>query len=526
MGSLREDLAGPGIEVRETHISWVFLAERHVWKIKKPVSLGFLDFRTLEQRRVACEAEVRLNSRLAPEVYLGVVPVTLDSAGCHRIGGIGGNGGSDAPVDWAVHMVRLSEKDRADVWLREDRLTAAEVGRIADRIAAFHESARSDEETARFGSVEAITRNVRDNLEEARRATGGYLSAAEAADIEAAQLGFISENTDLFEKRVSASRVREGHGDLRLEHVYFVGEGRDVTVLDCIEFNDRFRFLDVGSDVAFFSMDLACHGRVDLAECFLAEYARMSNDYDFYPLVGFYESYRAYVRGKVNVILAEDGGVPASVRERASHAARRYFSLARESIPAPDSEGRSGVAPMVLAVGGIVASGKTTIAGRAGLEMMAPVVSSDRTRKWLLGAEPLTAVNSAPWTEAYSQKTAERVYEEVLRRAGAVLQSKRPVVIDASFRSLAHREAARQLAHSAGVRFLFVECRAPVEVSRQRLEGRDQEPSVSDARASLLDEFIARWEPVDELEPSEHIVLDTSGPLEESIETLHERLAK
>jgi len=177
MGSLREDLAGPGIEVRETHISWVFLAERHVWKVKKPVSLGFLDFSTLEQRRVACEAEVRLNSRLAPEVYLGVVPVTLDSTGRHRFGGNGGNGGSDAPVDWAVYRVPPSEKDRADVWLREDRLTAPEVGRIADRIAAFHESARSDEETARFGSVEAITRNVRDNLEEARRATGTSASS-------------------------------------------------------------------------------------------------------------------------------------------------------------------------------------------------------------------------------------------------------------------------------------------------------------------------------------------------------------
>jgi predicted kinase len=272
-------------------------------------------------------------------------------------------------------------------------------------------------------------------------------------------------------------------------------------------------------------MDLAFHGRTDLAESFLAEYAKISNDYDFYPLVGFYESYRAYVRGKVNVMLAEDGGAPALVRERASDTARRYFVLARESLPAQDSKGRSAVPPMVLAVGGIVASGKTTIAGRAGSEMTAPVVSSDRTRKSVLGAAPETSVKSAPWTDAYSQDTTERVYAEVFRRAGAVLQSKRPVVIDASFRSLAHREAARELARAAGVGFLFVECRAPAEVSRERLEAREQKPSVSDARASLLDDFIGRWEPVEELEPSEHMVLDTSGPIAESIETLQERLA-
>jgi hypothetical protein len=143
----------------------------------------------------------------------------------------------------------------------------------------------------------------------------------------------------------------------------------------------------------------------------------------------------------------------------------------------------------------------------------------------VLGAAPETSVKSAPWTDAYSQDTTERVYAEVFRRAGAVLQSKRPVVIDASFRSLAHREAARELAHAAGVPFLFVECRVSADVSRQRLEGRDQKPSVSDARASLLDDFIARWEPVEELEPAEHMVLDTSGSIEESIETLQERLA-
>lgn len=155
MGSLSEDLAGPRFEVTETHISWVFLAERDVWKIKKPVSLGFLDFSTLEKRRVACEAEVRLNSRLAPGVYIGVVPVTLDSTGCHRFGGSG------APVDWAVHMVRLSEKDRADVWLGEDRLTAYLIFSVA-LVQAEHikKAPPGDSETRGLQTLVGVLRDV------------------------------------------------------------------------------------------------------------------------------------------------------------------------------------------------------------------------------------------------------------------------------------------------------------------------------------------------------------------------------
>ena len=517
MGSLSEDLAGPGIEVVETHISWVFLVEREVWKVKKPVSLGFLDFSTAEKRRTACEEEVRLNRRLAPEVYLGVVPVTLDSSGRHRFGGAGD------PMDWAVHMVRLPDEERADVRLRDGRLTASDLAGVAERIAAFHDRARSDEETARFGALEAIIRNVRDNLGQGRVAACDYLGETDAATIEAGQTGFLSDHSVLFEDRVRRGGVREGHGDLRLEHIYLDDEG-EVRVLDCIEFNDRFRFLDVCSDVAFLSMDLARYERGDLAEHFLAHYAQMSNDYDLYPLVGFYESYRAYVRGMVNAMLAEDGGVPTPIRERSAGAARRHYLQARVSLLEQDSGGRSVVPPMVLAVGGIVASGKTTVAERAGRELIAPVVGSDRTRKSLLGAQPTMSVASEPWTESYSGEVTEQVYQEVRRRARSVLESKWPVVIDASFRTLAQRQEVRRLANAEGVPFLFVECWAPAEVCRGRLHRRDQEPSVSDARAALLDDFVSSWEPVDELAPPEHLVLETLGSIEANVALILSRL--
>jgi aminoglycoside phosphotransferase family enzyme/predicted kinase len=530
MGSLRDDLAVPGLEVVETHISWVFLAEREVWKVKKPVSLGFLDFSTAEKRKAVCQAEVRLNRRLAPDVYRGVVPITLDSSRRHCFGGSG------VPVDWAVHMDRLADVDRADVRLGEGRLTYAHVTRIAEHIAAFHARARSDEVCASFGAVEAITRIIRDNLELGREAAIDLLGETEAHAIEVEQLAFLTDHSALFEDRIRTGHIREGHGDLRLEHVYLADDSGDesgIRVLDCIEFNDRFRFVDVCSDVAFFSMDLAYHGRGDLAELFLARYAQVSNDYDLYSLVGFYVSYRAYVRGMVHGILAADEGAPISIRGSSKDAARRYYRLALDSLRARPqrSDHRFSVSPVVLAVGGIVASGKSTVADGIGRELMAPVVSSDRTRKWLLGVEPTTPVKAGagkgdsaaspgPWTGAYSAEVTEAVYAEVFKRARSVLQSGRPVAIDASFRSLEHREAARQLARDLGVPFLFVECQAPSDIVRERLRQRDKEPSVSDARAEFLDDFVASWEPVDELDPSEHLVLDTSGSIEENVEAI------
>jgi hypothetical protein len=225
------------------------------------------------------------------------------------------------------------------------------------------------------------------------------------------------------------------------------------------------------------------------------------------------------VRGKITSILASDPDVATAVRERAAEEARRYYLLALASGRRPV------VPPAVVAVGGIVATGKTTVADRLGAEMNAPVVSSDRTRKSLLGVEPTESMHGRPWEGAYESRSTENVYTELLRRAGAVVTSGRSVILDASFRSLRHREASRQMAQDLGARFLFIECRAPAEVCRERLDRRALEPGVSDARSDLFDDFAARWEPVEELTDSEHVVLDTSEPVEANLELLRSRMA-
>ena len=510
MPSLRDDLAEGADELRETHISWVFLRGHEVFKVKKPVSMGFLDFTTIDERKKACEAEVELNARSSPDVYLGLVPVTRDASGRHRLGGEG------ETVDWAVHMRRLRDGDRADSRLAEGTLSVAQVDAIASYVADFHARCRADEQTSSFGSVGAIAVNVRENFVQTRAVIAEHLSPAEAAEIEEWQLSFLRDNEPLFEARRREGRVRDGHGDLRLEHVYF--ESGEVRVIDCIEFNERFRYADVCADLAFLSMDLAWHDRVDLAERLLATYARDTGDFDLYPLVDFYESYRAYVRGKIASFVLASKDLAHGARERAAKEARRYFLLALAAERTPV------VPPVVIAVGGLLASGKSTISDRLGAVLGAPHVNSDRVRKQLLGARPTERLYEGAWSGAYDPKLTEQVYAECYRAARVVVSSGRPVILDASFRSPEMRAAARAIASELGVPFRFVECRLDPAICRVRLKERDMTTSISDGRLEIFDDFLKKWQPPNELDPEEHVVVDTSRAIEESLATLRARI--
>jgi aminoglycoside phosphotransferase family enzyme/predicted kinase len=510
MSGLVQDLIAEGFVLRETHISWVFLGQDDVYKVKKPVALGFLDFSTLELREEYCEREVALNQRLAPGVYLGVVAIVRDPAGVHRIGGEG------EPVEWAVHMRRLQDADAADVRLREGRLERDDLRRLAEHVARFHEHARSDDEIARYGAPEAILANVRENFEQTRQSASRFLSPTELAQLEAWQLGFLSVQRGRLSQRMAAGRVRDGHGDLRLEHCYLDAAG-EVQIIDCIEFNERFRYGDVCADVAFLAMDLEWHERHDASEIFLASYARVSGDYDLYGVVDFYQSYRAFVRGKVSSLLESDCEASSEVRARAAEQARKYYLLAEACTREPLDP------PVLYAVGGLIASGKSTIADRLAQQVAAPVVDSDRTRKQLAGVTALTPLSDAPFSGHYDAQATAATYAEVLRRAEVVLQSMRSVIVDASFRERRAREAVRELAERCGARLLFVECVASPDTIRARLAERARAPSVSDGRSDVFDSFADSYEPVDEL-PAEALVrIETDRAGEDPLARIVER---
>jgi aminoglycoside phosphotransferase family enzyme/predicted kinase len=475
------------VELRATHASWVFIAGADVWKVKRPVDLGFLDFSTLEARRRCCEDEVRLNRRLAPDVYLGVEPLRRDARGLLVLGGEGDAAG--VIVDWAVHMRRLPDEASAAARLARGALGGDELAALAARIADFHRAAR---ETPARGAPVTLRANVAANLAETEGQVGDLVDRATFDDARAFQTRWLAENAALVQRRAAEGHSRDGHGDLRLEHVYFLGDGPDapLAVIDCVEFDERYRAGDVAADVAFLAMELELAGRADLAAGFLARYAEASGDFELYRVVDFYLSYRAWVRGKVAALVARDEGAPPELRRRKRAEARRDFALARSYAgPALDP-------PFVVLVGGLPGTGKSTLAEALGRALAAPVVSSDRTRKALAGLAP--TARGGP--DLYTDEGRARAYAEVLRRAEGVVASGRSVILDATFSAETRRREARALAATHGARCVIVEVACDAPTLRERLARRRAGGTVSDATDAELDPLARRYEPPDEAE--------------------------
>jgi aminoglycoside phosphotransferase family enzyme/predicted kinase len=496
-------LGGGAVELRTTHASWVFLRGDDVWKVKRPVALGFLDFRTLEARRRFCEEEVRLNGRLAPQIYLGVEPVRRSARGLT----VGARAPGDV-VDWAVHMKRLPDDASAAARLARGTLDAEDLGALAETLAVFHRACR---EAPSLAGEAALRANVEQNFGETEAFVGELLDRDTFDEARAFQLGWLSAHGDLVRARQREGRIREGHGDLRLEHVYLMrdAEGRPrPVVIDCLEFDERFRCGDVAADVSFLAMELEAERRPELAAGFLARYAEASDDFGLFAVVDFYLSYRAWIRGKVAALVAADAASSPEARRAKRLEARRDFALARSCA------GRALDPGFVVAVGGVIGAGKSTLASALGRALAVPVVSSDRTRKAVAGLSPTARGDAALYTEA----RRDAIYGQVLRRAEAVVRAGRGVVLDATFAEPRWRAAAGAVARAGGVPFVFIEVTfADEEALKARLRARRASPSTSDATDLELEGFRRRYVPPAESEGAPLLHVDGGGPEERTL---------
>jgi aminoglycoside phosphotransferase family enzyme/predicted kinase len=494
--------ADPGeVRLETTHASWVFLTEREVWKIKRPVDLGFLDFRTIEARRRDCEEEVRLNRRLARDVYLGVCPVYRTVSGCAFVG-------PGPIVDWAVRMRRLPDEASAAALLARGQLDARLLATLAERLSTFFRAAPV---APAFGTPDALALNLDENFSQVAPFVGELLDQRTFDDVQAFQRNHLARNEGRFRTRLAEERVREGHGDLRLEHVYFLPgpDGRlQPLVIDCISFNERFRCGDVAAEAAFLSMELEAAGRPDLAAGFVARLAEASDDFGLYGVLDFYLSYRAWVRGKVAAFLAGDPSAGAGIRASKRAEARRCFGLSRAFSGPPLDR------PFLVAVGGLIGSGKSTLAAALGRELAVPVVSSDRTRKAQAGLDPTAPVGAS----AYTRQARDGTYREIIRRAGQVLESGRGAILDATFAASRWRQEAAEAARASEATFVWMEARCPAEVLRERLAARRPGSSASDADASLLETFVRDYEPAGPGDPGSVLGIDTSGTVDGALE--------
>ncbi|HEX5271762.1 MAG TPA: AAA family ATPase [Gemmataceae bacterium] len=467
-----------GVAVRQTHISAVFLAGPFAYKVKKPVNPGFLDFSTLEKRHRFCGEEVRLNRRLAPDVYLGVVPVVRSGGGL-RVEGAG------EPVEWAVKMRRLPEGVTLHERLPRDEVGLALVEALARKIADFHRRSPAPDAFRAESRFDVVAGNVREVFETARPSVGTAVSTAVYGRVRELVEGALARLRPLIDDRAARGLTRDAHGDLHLDHVCFFPERAppdDLVCIDCIEFSERFRFIDPVADVAFAAMDLAFHGRRDLARAFAEAYFAAAGDEEGRPLLPLFTAYRAAVRGAVDGLKCAEPEVPPAEHDAALESARGHWLLALGELEEPARR------PALLLVGGLQGSGKSTLsralAERGGFAHL----RTDEIRKELAGVPPGRRLGE----EFYSPEWNERTYAECLSRAGRRLYEGGRVLIDATFADEGRRRLFLDAATRWGVPPLWLLCRAEPEVVRRRLEQRRGD--VSDADWAVYQGAAARWE--------------------------------
>jgi len=486
-----------GVEVKQTHMSYVFIAGEYVYKVKKPVRFNFADCSTLEMRYELCREEVRLNRRLASEVYLGVVPIIRD--GRRFLLGDESKSFDPKAQEYAVKMRRLPEDRMFDRLVRTGEVDSALIDELAKRLASFHRGA-STAASWRCGSATAVRRLVLGNLDESERFLGYTLTDRQFKAMDDYLKGFIGSHRELLNDRVHQGHVREGHGDLRCEHVCMTNE---IEIFDCLEFSESLRYADVASDIAFLAMDLDSLGASRLADELLRAYADETADEKFPTLINFYKCHRACVRGKVEGLKSLEEEVPSRERERARESARAHFCLAFSYA----SRGR----PALVVVCGLAGTGKSTVSRmlqyRSGFEML----NSDRIRKRIAGVPEIfhghTPYGAGIYTPAFDRLTYHALFVE----AGGLLRDGRGVIIDATFKRPDDRRAALAIGFQVGAPVLFVECRTDQLEALRRLRertraGRGPSDATEEVYLCQRKEFV----PIKELSSRQHLVADTT----------------
>lgn len=492
---------GP-IEHRETHVSHLYFTDHHVYKIKKPVDFGFLNFTTLDRRRFYCLEEVRLNRHFCPDTYLDVIEIR-QNAGRIRIDGAG------EIIDYAVRMRRLpAERMLVHLLQIKDPALPMEMRRVGQRIARLHRSAdiiRCD--VGGRSDLDTIHHNWQENFIQTAPFVGHTLVEHGQALCAAYVERFLAEQTPLLRFRQKAGFVREGHGDLHAEHICLTDP---VRIYDCIEFNRRFRVADITADLAFLLMDLDFRQRRDLAGIVLRAYREeFGADDDLPRLLPFYKLYRAWVRGKVESLLFADTAADTESRTAAGKRARRYFGLALGYL----------CPPVLVMTCGLMGVGKTTVGDRLAAVLGVSLLRSDELRKELADV-PLTAGRDEPFGAGlYSTEMSTRTYDLLLKRALAALTDGRPVIADASFLSRDERHRFAAAARKSGVSAIVALMECPSEVALARLDRRQAEGyDASDGRRELAADQARLFEPP---APDENIIrIDTTTDVDYNVQRL------
>jgi aminoglycoside phosphotransferase family enzyme/predicted kinase len=506
--------ASDKVRIKQTYISIICLTGKYAYKFKKPVNYGYLDYTTLEKRKFFCEEEVRLNRRFSPDLYVGVVSLTYERDADTLA--LEGNG---EIIDYAVKMKEVPQQFIMTERIKQGDIDTHTIREIIRNILPVYRDAPRNERIASYGHMSNIRRNTDENFQQTESMVGNTISKEDFVFIQRQTEQFYEKNSWLFEKRVTERRIVEGHGDLRPGNIFITDK---ILVFDCIEFNERFRCLDLAEDIAFLAMELDFLNQCSLSAQFIRWFALAADDIDLLRLVTFYKCYRAYVRGKVLSFSLEDETLAQEDKKKAHTNAIAYFHLSRGYAGNLLNRYMAFDLPLLIIMSGLSGEGKSYIAKSLQDMFEARLFRSDEVRQELFGSSDLSDRRVR-----YSQLNRHRVYRELFQRAEASLRSGISCILDATFGDKELRIQAREIAQRVPTHFLIVRPAATEETVRCRLHNRARDQNEpSEATWDVYCRQKETFDPYDSAERKCLITIDGNAPLsfEEAFDKIFRRL--
>jgi aminoglycoside phosphotransferase family enzyme/predicted kinase len=486
------------IQLIQTHVSYVLLTGDYVYKLKKPVNFGFLDFSTLEKRQHFCQEELRLNQRGAAELYLEVLPITLQDEQ-YILAGTG------EAVEYAIKMCQFPQDTLLSSLFAEGKLNETDLEELGRVVAQYHAKTETNDYIRSFGEVAQVRAAFDENYEQTEKYIGGPQTQGQFDETKAYTDRFFAEREDLFQRRIANNYIRECHGDLHLRNICLWQD--KILLFDCIEFNEPFRFVDVMFDVAYAVMDLEAQQRPDLSNAYLNTYLEQTGDWEGLEVLPIYLNRQSYVRAKVTSFLLDDPSVPAAVKEEASKTAAQYYKLAWEYTKPKQGK--------LILMSGLSGSGKSTTAKYIARQAGAIHIRSDAVRKHLGGISLYERGGDDLYTPEMTQKTYAR-----LLNLGIILANQgNTVILDAKYDKQELRQEAIAQAEKHQLPLQIIYCTAPLEVIQERLTNRTGD--IADATVDLLASQLKQTEAFTDREKPYVHIWDTTQPLQTQLLTIN-----